>query len=264
MHRPLDRPELPEAATQQAARSLRSITAKPVGPADKEALFDPASALSNVALAPACKRSRGRRPERPLKATFRTRRRVALGILTALVLLSFHLFGSSGSPTPAHRAGRSADRQARVVVPPALPAGGWLSPAIGRGHLQPGSKPSVLPGPILIADEGNNRLLVIDPEGRILWRFPQPRDLAPRQTFLIPDDAFFSPNGSQIVATEEDDFVISVIDIATRRIVWRYGVAGSPGSGPNQLWNPARSSTRSAAWCGAYASTPAAASCILV
>ena len=238
MHRPLDRPELPEAATQQAARSLRSITAKPVGPADKEALFDPASALSNVALAPACKRSRGRRPERPLKATFRTRRRVALGILTALVLLSFHLFGSSGSPTPAHRAGRSADRQARVVVPPALPAGGWLSPAIGRGHLQPGSKPSVLPGPILIADEGNNRLLVIDPEGRILWRFPQPRDLAPRQTFLIPDDAFFSPNGSQIVATEEDDFVISVIDIATRRIVWRYGVAGSPGSGPHQLWNP--------------------------
>jgi hypothetical protein len=173
-----------------------------------------------------------------MEATFRRRRLAALGMLVALVLLGFYLFGFSGSRTPARQSGSSAVRPSRGVVPAAPPATGWLSPASGPGYLQPGSEPSVLPGPILIADEANSRLLVIDPEGRILWRFPQPGDLAPQQRFLVPDDAFFSANGGQIVATEEDDFVISVIDIATRHIVWRYGVAGLAGSGPNELWNP--------------------------
>jgi len=114
----------------------------------------------------------------------------------------------------------------------------WLSKPTGPGYLQPGSDPSVLPGPILITDKENNRLLVVDPQGRVRWQFPGPDSLAPGQRFLIPDDAFFSPNGKQIIATEEDDFVISVIDVASRRITWRYGTPGVAGSGPNQLWNP--------------------------
>jgi hypothetical protein len=104
--------------------------------------------------------------------------------------------------------------------------------------LQPGSDPSVLPGPVLIADRGNNRLLEIDPHGKTLWEFPRPGDLAPGETFNVPDDAFFSPDGKQIVATQEDDFVISIIDVNSHRIVWRYGTPGQHGSGPNQLWNP--------------------------
>ena len=54
----------------------------------------------------------------------------------------------------------------------------------------------------------------------------------------MPDDAFFSPDGRYIVATQEDDQVISVINVATRRIVYRYGVPGHPGSGPGHLDNP--------------------------
>jgi len=54
----------------------------------------------------------------------------------------------------------------------------------------------------------------------------------------VPDDAFFSPDGNQIIATQEDDFTISVIDVNSHRIVWRYGTPGRHGSGPNQLWNP--------------------------
>jgi DNA-binding beta-propeller fold protein YncE len=104
--------------------------------------------------------------------------------------------------------------------------------------LQPGSQPSALPGPILIADRANNRLLIVDPQGRVRWVFPRPGDLAPGQTFKVPDDAFFSPGGKEIIATEEDDFVISIIDIATHRIVWRYGVPGVAGAGPNHVWNP--------------------------
>jgi DNA-binding beta-propeller fold protein YncE len=96
----------------------------------------------------------------------------------------------------------------------------------------------VLPGPVLIADRDNNRLIEVGPEGRVLWRFPSPGDLARGQTFLLPDDAFFSPDGRQIIATQEDDFVISVIDLARQRIVYRYGHPGVPGSEPGYVHNP--------------------------
>ena len=96
----------------------------------------------------------------------------------------------------------------------------------------------MLPGPVLIADRANNRLLIVNPRGEIVWQFPQPGDLRPGQTFRSPDDAFFSSDGRQIVATQEDDFALSLIDIPKRRIVYRYGAPGVSGSGPNQLWNP--------------------------
>jgi Kelch motif len=123
----------------------------------------------------------------------------------------------------------------------ALPQAGqapWLAPATGPGLLVAGSDPSVLPADVLIADHMNNRLLIVDPQGRIRWEFPRPGDLAPGQTFLSPDDAFFSPDGRYIIATQEDDYVISVISVATSKIVYRYGVPGVPGAGPDHLFNP--------------------------
>ena len=96
----------------------------------------------------------------------------------------------------------------------------------------------MLPADVLIADHHNNRLLIVDRYGRIRWEFPRPGDLAPGQTFLQPDDAFFSPDGKSIIATQEDDQVISVISVATSRITYRYGVPGTPGSGPGHLFNP--------------------------
>jgi hypothetical protein len=114
----------------------------------------------------------------------------------------------------------------------------WLGPARGPGHLAPGSNPAALPAPVLVADHQNNRLIIIDPHGRVRWVFPRPGDLAPGQTFIAPDDAFFSPDGRYIIATQEDDQVISVIDVATRKIVFRYGKPGSPGMGPNRVDNP--------------------------
>jgi len=127
--------------------------------------------------------------------------------------------------------------QTRQVLPQAAQAP-WLAPASGPGLLAPGSDPSVLPADVLIADHKNNRLLIIDPQGRIRWEFPRPGDLAPGQTFLEPDDAFFSPDGRYIIVTQEDDYVISVISLATSKIVYQYGVPGVPGAGPNHLYNP--------------------------
>ena len=91
---------------------------------------------------------------------------------------------------------------------------------------------------MLIADRDNNRLLEVSPTGTILWRFPTPGDLSPGQTFKLPDDAFFSPDGSRVIVTQEDEFAISVIDRASGRIVYRYGHPGVPGSEPDYLHNP--------------------------
>src|SRR5665811_1014602 len=112
------------------------------------------------------------------------------------------------------------------------------STASGAGWLAPGSDPSVLPGPLLIADGGGNRVLIIDPNGRNMWQFPRPGDLAAGQTFKSPEVAWFSPDGKQVLTASEDHSVLSVIDIATHKIVYTYGKADAPGSGPNQLNGP--------------------------
>jgi hypothetical protein len=129
-------------------------------------------------------------------------------------------------------------RRSTTTTTTQSPAGPYFSTPLSSPSLQPGSDPSVLPSPVLIADRNNNRLLVVNQKGEIVWEFPRPGDLAPGQTFLVPDDAFFTPDGREIVATQEDDFVISIIDVATHHIVYRYGTPGQPGSGPNQVHNP--------------------------
>ena len=156
---------------------------------------------------------------------------------TATVAGTAYLVGGSDGQRPVPTVTRLQLVPASAAIGGADPGGTvlastpWLGPAHGQGHLAPHSDPSALPGDILIADNWNNRLLIVDPHGRIRWRFPRRGDLARGQSFLLPDDAFFSPDGRDIIATEEEDSVISVIDIARHKIVYRYGTPGVPGSG---------------------------------
>ena len=92
-----------------------------------------------------------------------------------------------------------------------------------------------LPGDLLIADRGNNRMLMIDPAGHILWRYPS-RPGQPRLYF--DDDAFFTPGGHSIISNEEDNHDIVEISYPSGRIVWRYGHSGQPGSSPGYLNTP--------------------------
>src|SRR5919197_538355 len=158
--------------------------------------------------------------------------------LAAVVIVAGFLAAACdlhGAPRARSATSPATTRSPPGASPPAAPAP-WNDPATvaGPGLLAPGSDPAVLPAAVMIADNKNNRLVIVDPQGRVRWQFPQPGDLAPGQTFLVPDDAFFSPDGREIIATQEDDFVISVVDVATRRIVYRYGTPGQPGTG---LWS---------------------------
>ncbi|MFI5281867.1 MAG: PQQ-binding-like beta-propeller repeat protein [Candidatus Dormibacterales bacterium] len=133
----------------------------------------------------------------------------------------------------------SISGSAEITVPAAGdPPSVSITLASAAAALSSGSHPDVLPGAVLVADEDNNRLVELSPQGQLIWVFPRPGDLGSGETFIRPDDAFFTPDGTQIIATQEEDFTVSLIDIATHKIVWRYGEPGTHGSGPNQLWNP--------------------------
>ncbi|MFL5959926.1 MAG: hypothetical protein ACJ75G_06665 [Gaiellaceae bacterium] len=154
-------------------------------------------------------------------------------LLFVLAALAAVAAGCGGASHPAVATRRAHD-PSRQHGKPKPPAGPFARP-LDRAHLAPGSRPSALPGDVLIADRSNNRLLVVDPQGRIVWEFPRPGD---GRSLPLPDDAFFSPDGRRIVATEEDVDVVSVIDVASRRTAWRYGAIDEPGSGANRLAHP--------------------------
>lgn len=107
-----------------------------------------------------------------------------------------------------------------------------------RAALAPGSEPAVLPGAMMIADEGNNRIVVVDPQGRVRWIFPQKGDLKAGQIFRVPDDVFLSADGRSIIATQSENQMVSIIDIATRKITFQYGHSGRESSKKGYLANP--------------------------
>ncbi len=168
---------------------------------------------------------------------------IAAGAL-ATALAACTTTGAGGPASPARQATPATRVRtqvpARTVPPtPVASTGAFrLLPARGRGHLAPGSDPSALPGGVLIADEDNNRLLLVDPQGRVRWQYPRPGDLPRGQVFGPPDDAFVSPDGRAVIATQEMNDTISVINIATGHITRHYGHPGVPGSGRDYFSHP--------------------------
>src|SRR5438105_2046369 len=140
-----------------------------------------------------------RAPRRRAAIVRRRRLTATLAVLTgATALAGFRVVDSDArSPTPVSDAVSSRHLPTPDPATPGVTPGSAASRRTGtatamlaamhaphgRGHLMAGSQPSALPGPILIADRANNRLLVVDPEGRVRWQFPQPGDLKPGQHF---------------------------------------------------------------------------------
>jgi hypothetical protein len=113
-------------------------------------------------------------------------------------------------PAPVRR---SVPRPARVTplgLPP-VPAG------------------SPIPGYLMIADRNNNRVLIVSPTKRIVWR-----DGALRG----PDDAFFTPGYQSIITNEEFNDTLTEVSLATKARIWRYGHDTVPGSSPGYLNTP--------------------------
>lgn len=96
----------------------------------------------------------------------------------------------------------------------------------------------IFPGRMLIADRGNNRLLLVDAHKHILWQYPAPGRPAPAGGFYFPDDAFFAERGKAIISNEEDNDTIVMIGYPSGRLLWSYGHRKVPGSSPGYLNQP--------------------------
>lgn len=99
------------------------------------------------------------------------------------------------------------------------------------------SPPVPIPGYLLIADRGNNRLLLVDGRKRILWRYPKP-GIVPTFPFHFDDDAFFGPTVRTIISNQEDQHTVQVISFPGGRVLWHYGHVNAPGTGRDYLNTP--------------------------
>ncbi len=93
-------------------------------------------------------------------------------------------------------------------------------------------------GRLLIADRGNNRLLLVDASRHVLWRYPSAAAPAPPGGFYFPDDAFFIRHGTALISNEEENHTIVEIGFPSGRVQWRYGHPRVAGSRPGYLNQP--------------------------
>jgi len=107
------------------------------------------------------------------------------------------------------------------------------------------------PGNVLISDQYNNRLIEVTRSGKIVWQFGDGSAVAGPHSVVGVNDAQRIPGGRTLIAgtgvpagapspepsagaADNRVFIVN----AAGKIVWRYGMAGVTGAGPNQLNTP--------------------------
>ena len=114
-----------------------------------------------------------------------------------------------------------------------------LRPARAFGNAgAPGAGSPYFGGRLLVADRGNNRLLVMDARMHLVWKYPSASSPRDPLRFYFPDDAFFVDHGTAILSNQEQNETIIKIAYPSGRIVWSYGHPGRAGTAPGYLSEP--------------------------
>src|SRR5947209_1759590 len=192
------------------------------------------------------------RLERRAAARVQRRRRRALfgggaGVV-ALVVVLVAVLASSGSDDHGRNSGTTGKAKAHAIVDggPVAPAafGGlaalWArqnvvgyGPTTGTAYQAASERPG-LPGDLMIADRGNNRIVVVDSAGHILFRYPEPGE----HSLFFDDDTFVEPGGEWVISNEEDNHAIIAVNLVTRQFKLLFGHPGSKGSDSTHLNEP--------------------------
>jgi hypothetical protein len=91
---------------------------------------------------------------------------------------------------------------------------------------------------LLIADRGNDRLLVIDNTNTLLWTYPSVYAAPPPGGFYFPDDAFFIKKGTEIISNQENNETIVILAFPSGRVLWQYGHPRVKSDAPGFLHTP--------------------------
>lgn len=87
---------------------------------------------------------------------------------------------------------------------------------------------------VLIADRGNNRVLEVSPDKKILWQY----NFSLPHMGLGADDSFFYNSGKNIIVNLEEYQEIQKIDFNSKKVIWTYGVPGVAGHTDGYLNTP--------------------------
>jgi outer membrane protein assembly factor BamB len=91
---------------------------------------------------------------------------------------------------------------------------------------------------LLIADRGNNRLLLMDAAMHVIWTYPDATSPPDNLGFYFPDDAFFANHGQEIISNQEQNETIVDIAYPSGAITWSYGHPKQTGTAPGYLHEP--------------------------
>ena len=139
------------------------------------------------------------------------------------MILLFALVGGIGIAREHRHVVSNARTSATVKIAPKRPR--VLAP------------PGPIPGYLLIADRGNNRMLLVNSSKHIFWTYPAPAGRT-AMPFTFDDDTFFGPRADRIISNQEDQQTIQIISFPGRRTLWRYGHVDQRGSADGYLHTP--------------------------
>ena len=105
-------------------------------------------------------------------------------------------------------------------------------------HLSPAAAQRPFAGKLLIADRGNNRLLVMNAEQARRLAYPSPNLPAPAVPFYFPDDAFWVHGGHAILVNEEENDVLAEIAYPSGRCCGPTATRGSAARRPATSHQP--------------------------
>jgi hypothetical protein len=128
--------------------------------------------------------------------------------------------------------GETASGQPTANVQMVIPNRGFgTAGTAGAGSPYSGSQ-------LLVADRGNDRLLLLNDLNQIVWKYPSRGRAAPHGGFYFPDDAFFIHHGKAIISNQEDNDTIVEVAYPSGRILFQYGHPRTPGTSPGYLNTP--------------------------
>jgi hypothetical protein len=159
------------------------------------------------------------------------------GVVAGALAVSASVFGLTGHGDRPRATGPASPSGPIAATPTPAPTPAPTPQPTPSPSVVPMRVPGPIPGYLLIADRGNDRMVLVNSRKDVLWAYPRP-GRQPAMPFNFDDDTFFTPGWHSIISNQEEQQTIQVISFPGRKILWSYGTPNVKGSSPGLLHTP--------------------------